>query len=307
MTFGAIEAGGTKFVCATGAGPDDLERVTRIPTTTPDATLSQVLDFFQTQGSTIRALGIGSFGPIDPHEDSPTYGHLLNTPKARWSNVDIIEPFHALGCPVVVDTDVNAAALAEYVWGAGADVDSLLYLTIGTGIGGGFVVDGDPHHGLLHPEMGHLRVRRVEDDSFDGLCPYHGDCLEGLASGPALAARVGAQPEQLSSDHPIWSIHARYLAQACATLIYTVCPERIVLGGGVMQQKHLFARIRRHLREELAGYVDLPQLKGDLESYIVPPDHGSRAGVLGALHLAQKLVLEPHDQVDSHEHLSEHP
>ncbi|NBC86927.1 MAG: ROK family protein [Bacteroidetes bacterium] len=306
MTFGAIEAGGTKFVCATGSGPNDLKRVTRIPTTAPDETLTAVLDFFQAHSSPLRALGIGSFGPINPSVDSPAYGRLLNTPKASWSNVDIIEPFQALDCPVAVDTDVNAAALAEYVWGAGTDVDSLLYLTIGTGIGGGFVVDGTPHHGLLHPEMGHLRVRRLEADTFDGLCPYHGDCLEGLASGPALEARVGTQPEKLPTDHPIWSIHAQYLAQACATLIYVLSPERIILGGGVMQQKHLFPRIRHHLRQELAGYVDLPRLTSNLDSYIVPPHFGARAGVLGALHLAQRRAHEPHQHVRSHGHVSEH-
>lgn len=288
MTYGAIEAGGTKFVCATGTGPQALGRMTRIETTSPEQTLEQVIEFFQSGKASIRALGVGAFGPIDPHPSSATYGRLLQTPKSQWSNVDLLEPLRALGCPIALDTDVNAAALAEYEWGAGADVDSLLYLTVGTGIGGGYVVDGAPLHGLLHPEMGHLRVRRLEHDSFDGLCPYHGDCLEGLASGPALEARTGVRPETLSSDHDVWSLQAQYLARACATLVYALSPGRIVLGGGVMQQHHLFPRIRHHLRDELGGYVNVPALTSGLDSYVVPPGLGKRAGVLGALRLAQQ-------------------
>ncbi len=287
MTYGAIEAGGTKFICATGTGPHSLNRMTRIETTSPEQTLGRVVDFFRSGETSLRALGVGAFGPIDPHSTSATYGRLLQTPKPQWSNVDLLEPLRALGCPIALDTDVNAAALAEYAWGAGTDVDSLLYLTVGTGIGGGYVVDGAPLHGLLHPEMGHLRVRRLEHDVFDGLCPYHGDCLEGLACGPALEARTGVRPETLPPDHDVWSLQAQYLARACATLVYALSPERIVLGGGVMQQQHLFPRIRRHLRDELGGYVDVPALTSDLDSYVVPPGLGKHAGVLGALRLAQ--------------------
>jgi len=298
MTYGAIEAGGTKFVCATGTGPRALDRMTRIETTSPEQTLEQVLDFFRAENASLRALGVGAFGPIDPRPTSDTYGRLLQTPKPQWSNVDLLQPLRALGCPIALDTDVNAAALAEYAWGAGVDVDSLLYLTVGTGIGGGYVVDGAPLHGLLHPEMGHLRVRRLARDDFDGLCPYHGDCLEGLASGPALETRTGTRPEALPSDHDIWSLQAQYLARACATLVYALSPGRIVLGGGVMQQHHLFPRIRHHLRDELGGYVNVPALTSGLDSYVVPPGLGKRAGVLGALRLAQqKRPPEPEGSV----------
>lgn len=212
--YGAIEAGGTKFVCGVGTGPDDVRTLTRFPTTTPSETLQRTVAFFREQ-QPVAAVGIGSFGPLDPNPASATFGHILKTPKSGWSNTDVVGPLRdALGVPVALDTDVNAAALGEHTWGAGQDVRHLLYLTVGTGIGGGAVVDGQPLHGLLHPEMGHLLIPRVEGDDFAGSCPFHGGCLEGLAAGPALERRWGTRAEHLPEDHPAWDLEAQYLARA---------------------------------------------------------------------------------------------
>ena len=285
--YGGIEAGGTKFVCALGTGPDDLHAQTQFPTTTPDETLQRTLDFFRAQPEPPAALGIGSFGPVDLHPASPTFGYITSTPKAGWQQTDFAGALgRALEVPVAFETDVNAAAFGEHRWGAARDVDSFLYLTIGTGVGGGALVGGRPLHGLVHPEMGHLRLPRLADDRFAGHCPFHGDCLEGLAAGPALEAQWGAPAEELPPDHPAWPRVAHYLALALVNYICTLSPQRIVMGGGVMQQAHLFPRIRHEVQQLLGGYIRSAAILEDIDGYIVPPGLGARAGVLGALALA---------------------
>ncbi len=283
-TFGAIEAGGTKFICGVGTGPGDL-KLTRIATTSPDATIAAAIEFLRAEGGTaLAAVGIGSFGPVDLDPASPHYGYITSTPKAGWRHTDLAGAIRsALGVPVGFDTDVNAAALAESRWGAAQDVSSCLYLTIGTGIGGGAVVDGHLVHGMTHPEMGHIRVPHdLAADPYPGCCPFHGDCLEGLASGPAMKARWRVPAAQLPFDHPAWSLEARYLALAVANFIFTVSPGRVIMGGGVMQQAALFDRIRADLALVVNGYIRVPE--------VVPPGLGNRAGVLGALALAQEAL-----------------
>ena len=247
MLFGAIETGGTKVDCAVGRWPDDVRDRLRVPTTTPAETLSRVTEFLLAhhRKTPLSAIGIGSFGPVDLKAGSPTYGYITTTPKPGWRNADVVGPDSARSCryPVGFDTDVNAAALGEVRWGAGRGLDSLVYITVGTGIGGGAVIEGRPVHGASHPEMGHVFVphdRAV--DPFDGVCPYHGDCLEGLASGPSMEARWGVPAESLPEDHKGWRIEAEYLAFAIANIMLTLSPERIVLGGGVMQQRHISSR-----------------------------------------------------------------
>jgi fructokinase len=296
--YGGIEGGGTKFVCVVGTGPGDVRAEERFPTTTPDATLGQALTFFrdtQARLGPLAALGIGSFGPIDLVPGSPTFGFITSTPKPGWKNVDVAGPFRrALGLDVAFDTDTNAAALGEWRWGAAQGLDTFLYLTIGTGIGGGGLVGGQLMHGLVHPEVGHLRLPRdPADDPFPGVCPYHGDCLEGLASGPALLARWGRPAEALPPEHAAWALEARYLALALVNLICTVSPQRIVLGGGVMDQAHLFPMVRREVTVLLNDYVRAPEILESIEDYIVPPALGARAGVLGALALAQRAAASP--------------
>ena len=287
--FGAIEAGGTKFVCATGTGPDDVRAITRFPTTTPAETIGQAIAFFQAQPEPVVALGIGSFGPVDLNPASPTYGYITSTPKPGWQQADICGALRrALGVPVAFDTDVNAAALGEQRWGAAQGADPVIYLTVGTGIGGGVLVGGRPVHGLVHPEIGHIPVPRdPQADPFPGICPFHGDCLEGLAAGPALQARWGQPGHMLPPDHPGWALEADYLARGLAACIYVVSPQRIILGGGVMQQPHLFPLVRARVKTLLNGYVRAPEIEEPNPGYIVPPGLGDRAGVLGALALAQ--------------------
>lgn len=290
--YGAIEAGGTKFVCAIGTGPDDVRALTRFPTTSPAETLDRAVAFFKEQPEAPTALGIGSFGPVDPTPASPTFGQILSTPKPGWSNTDVRSYLHdVLGVPIAFDTDVNAAAMGEYRWGAGQNVESLLYLTVGTGIGGGLVVGGNPLHGLLHPEMGHVFVPRAEGDNFDGTCPFHGDCLEGMASGPALHARWDTPAENMPPDHPAWTLETHYLAYALINFILTCSPQCLVLGGGVMHQAHLFPMIRERVQTILQGYVRHAAVLDNIDAYIVPPILGDRAGVLGAMALAQMLDM----------------
>jgi fructokinase len=287
--FGGIEAGGTKFVCAVGIAPQVIHASTEIPTITPAETLARVIGFFWPFA--LRSLGLAMFGPIDLDQYSPTFGHLLTTPKLPWQGCPIVDILHAaLGVPVAVDTDVNAAALAEFTYGAGQGCDPLIYLTVGTGIGGGVMIQGRPLHGLLHPEMGHMLLARLPGDTRPSSCPFHADCLEGLASGQAIQVRFGA-PEQLPDAHEAWDLEAKYLGQALATIITILSPQRIIVGGGVMRQPHLLPCIRKACRQALHGY--LPRLKApdDLETYIVPPGLGAQAGVIGALQLAQGIAL----------------
>jgi len=287
--FGGVEAGGTKFVCAVGRGPDDIRAEARVATTTPDETIAECLAFFAAHGS-IAALGIASFGPVDLAERSATWGFITNTPKPGWSGVDLAGAFRrGLGVPVGFDTDVNGAALAEHRWGVGRGRDPFVYLTVGTGIGGGAIAGGRPLHGLVHPEMGHVRVPHDRGaDPFPGACPYHGDCLEGLASGPALAQRWGQPPEALPPEHTAWELEAEYLALGVASIVAILSPERIAIGGGVMAQGHLLPRVRARLAHILGGYIQSLELDGD--AYLVHPALGDRAGVLGALALAADLA-----------------
>ncbi len=275
---GGLEAGGTKFVCAVGRGPEVVAE-TRVATTMPAETLAGVIAFFSAHAP-LSALGVASFGPVDLDPRSPTYGSITTTPKPGWQHVDLVGPLRrALGVAVALDTDVNAAALAEQRWGAARDVASVVYVTVGTGIGGGAVVNGRPVHGLVHPEMGHTRIPHDRAaDPFAGACPHHGDCWEGLAAGPALAARWGRPPETLPDDHPAWALQARYLALGLVNVILTLSPERVVLGGGVMARSALLPRVRAEVTALLGGYVRAAE--------IVPPALGERSGVLGAIALA---------------------
>lgn len=292
MLYGGIELGGTKIICAVGTDPANVQAETRFATTTPDEALSQMLAFFQPYH--LSAIGIGSFGPISLHRGAPDYGFITTTPKAGWAHTDIVGPIsRALNIPVGFDTDVNAAALGEWRWGAGQGLDTFIYLTIGTGIGGGGISNGRLMHGLLHPEMGHIRLQRDHEvDPFPGICPYHGDCLEGLASGPAMRARWGASAESLPADHPAWQLEARYLALACVSFMCILSPQRIILGGGVMHQRHLFPLIQHEVLSLLNRYIQAPAVLERIDSYIVPPALGNRAGILGALALAEQAKLE---------------
>jgi len=241
-------------------------------------------------------MGVGMFGPVDLRPASPGHGHIMATPKPGWSGTDILGPLQAsLGVPVAIDTDVNAAALAEWRWGAARGCDPALYLTVGTGIGGGVIVGGRPLHGLLHPEMGHIPVRRHPDEpaSFAGVCPFHGDCLEGMACGPALQERWGVAAESLPADHPAWDLEAYYLAQALTVYLYTLSPQRIVLGGGVMRGPGLAAKVRAWTRMLLGGYIGSELVGERIDDYVVMPALGERAGVLGALALAATVSPAP--------------
>jgi fructokinase len=295
--FGAVEAGGTKFVCMVGTGPGDMREQIRFPTTTPEASLQEMLAFFRAARERVgklAAVGIASFGPVDLKPESPQFGFITSTPKPGWANVDMVGVVgDALGVPVGFDTDVNAAALGEWRWGAAQGLDTFIYLTIGTGIGGGGLVNGRLMHGLVHPEMGHIRVPHdLTADPFAGTCPFHGDCLEGLASGPAMSARWLQSADELPDDHPGWLLEARYLALALVNFICTLSPERIVLGGGVMSREHLFPFIRRQVLDLLGNYVRAPQILQGIDDYIVAPWLGRDAGVLGALALAERVMQE---------------
>lgn len=290
--YGGVEGGGTKFVCLVGSSPQDLRAEVRFPTTTPEETLGRVVAFFKRQGGGLVALGVGSFGPLDLDTASPTYGFITATPKPGWSQTDVANFLQTrLDLPVAFDTDVNAAAYGEFTWGAARGLDPCLYLTVGTGIGGGGIFNGVPMHGLVHPEMGHIGLPHDrEKDPFPGVCPFHADCFEGLASGGAMKARWGAPAETLPADHPAWELEAGYIAQALANLICTLSPRRIVLGGGVLQQPVLLPLIRQKVLAALNGYVHAPQILRGIDQYIVTPGLGARAGVLGALALARSLV-----------------
>ena len=289
---GGVETGGTKVLCAIGRGADDLQAQTRIPTGEPHETLARAVAFFREHATPVAAIGIASFGPVDLDPRSATFGFITTTPKPGWTHTDVAGPFRrALGVPVAFDTDVNGAALGEQRWGAARGVDPLVYVTVGTGIGGGGVVNGALLHGLVHPEMGHMRLPhdRVADP-FPGTCPYHGDCLDGLASGRALRERWGAPAETLPADHPAWDLEAGYLALGLVSVIGVLSPRRIVLGGGVMQQAGLLPRVRRRVVDLLAGYVRAREIVEDIDRYIVPPALGGAAGVLGALALAHDAL-----------------
>lgn len=297
MLYGAIEAGGTKFVCAVGSGPEAIVAETRFPTTTPEETIGNAVKFFEQQldrFGPLQSIGIAAFGPLDLNPDSATFGHITATPKPGWAFADLAGAVQrALNLPVGIDTDVNGAALGEWRWGAGQGVDCLVYLTIGTGVGGGVLIDGQPLHGLVHPEMGHIRLPHdLEKDPFPGACPFHKDCFEGLAAGPALEKRWGQRAETLPVDHPAWELEAHYLALALMNYILILSPQRIIMGGGVMAQTQIFPLLHRKVQETLNNYVSSPEILSHPEKYIVPPGLGGRAGVLGGIALAQRALLK---------------
>jgi fructokinase len=288
---GGIEAGGTKFVCAVGDADGGILRLATVPTRDPDTTLAETVAFFQAAAAEfgpIAALGVASFGPLDLDPSSPEQGSLTRTPKPGWSGINLRSHLsQALACPVTVDTDVNGAGLAEGALGAGKGLDCFAYLTVGTGIGGGLIVGQRPVHGLLHPEMGHLLVRRhPADGTFPGCCPFHGDCLEGLASGTAILQRQGHSLSGNKPDDPIWDIVADYIGQLCSALFLLASPHRIIIGGGVMSSGALFPLVRAKVAAQLNGYVGGLHNGADFAELIVPPALGDRAGITGALLMA---------------------
>ncbi|KIY21790.1 ROK family protein [Mesobacillus subterraneus] len=285
--LGAIEAGGTKFVCAVGDELGGIGERIQIPTTIPEETIPRVIAFFSKHG--VEAIGIGSFGPIDVNLDSETYGSITSTPKPGWRGYPFVQEIRkALGVPVGFNTDVNAAALGEATFGAAKGLDSCLYITVGTGIGAGAVVQGKLLQGLSHPEMGHILVRRHPEDHYKGKCPYHSDCLEGLAAGPAIEERWGAKGIELVSREEVWDLEGYYIAQALMQYILILSPKKIILGGGVMNQKQVFSYFQKYLQELLNDYVALPRLS----DYIVSPGLGDDAGIIGSLLLARNAIQE---------------
>ncbi len=294
--FGGIEAGGNNFVCAIGTGPDDLREQIRVPTTSPGETIGPVIEFFRAKAREwpLAAIGIGTFGPVDSNPRSDTFGYVTSTPKPGWTNTDLRGPIaESLDLPVAFDTDVSAAAIGERRWGAASGLDNFVYLTVGTGIGGAAVSNGALVRGLVHPEMGHIRVPHDREiDPYHGSCPYHGDCLEGLASGPAIEKRWDERPDHLDPEHPAWTLEARYLALGVTNLVLAISPERLVIGGGVMKQRHLFRLVRQNVRELLNDYVQSPNILSEIDAFIVPPALGDLAGVLGAIAMASDAQRE---------------
>lgn len=290
----AVEAGGTKFVCAVGTGPDGILDECTISTTSPKDTIHAVARFFsgaKAKHGAFAAVGIGSFGPVDLNPLSGTYGYITTTPKHGWQHTDLVGPLRSqFKVPVGFDTDVNAAVFGEYMWGAGKGCDPLIYITVGTGIGGGVIVNGHLLHGVLHPEMGHLQVPPPVDReaiSPECQCPFHKSCMEGYASGPAIMKRWGKRADLLPADHPVWEDVSDVLAAGIVNLILTLSPRRIILGGGVMHQQHLFPLIRSKVTRNLNGYLQVHEITRGIDSYIVPPGLGDRAGLLGAIALGQ--------------------
>ncbi|MGQ0775829.1 MAG: ROK family protein [Pseudonocardiales bacterium] len=298
MRLGAIEAGGTKVVCLVGSDPDHIVAQTRIPTGEPTRTLEQMVDFFREQvavGGPVSAIGIASFGPVELRRSHPRYGFITTSPKPGWADVDVVGPIRcALGVPVGFDTDVNGAALGEGRWGAARGLSSFVYLTVGTGIGAGAVIEGRIAHGLVHPEMGHVSVPRQPGDDFPGDCPFHGDCWEGMASGAAMATRWGRPAEQLDGAELAAAVQleATYLAAGLRNVVYTIAPQRIVIGGGVAALPELLPRVRAHLAELLSGYPGLPEHSTD--DFVVAAALGPLAGPAGALVLAEHAAISDH-------------
>jgi fructokinase len=284
--YGAIEGGGSKFLCALGSGPDTLRDELRIDTRDPESTLSQLLAYFAPHQARLRAVGVSCFGPLELDlRKGDAYGSFLRTPKPGWSHFPLRARLaQALALPIAIDTDVNGAALAEQRWGALAGADPAVYVTVGTGVGVGVVIRGQPLHGLMHPELGHLRVHGPEHA---GNCPFHGACVEGLISAPALCARTGLTPDQLPDEHPVWPSVARTLGQLLSAIVLAYSPERIVLGGGVLERSGLREAARQALREALGDYVPRDALgPGAIADYVVAPALGPRSGLLGGLALA---------------------
>jgi fructokinase len=289
--LGGVELGGTKCVCILGTGPSDVREQISIPTGERDSTLARinsVLDAWQAQHGPIEGMGLASFGPLDLRPDSRHFGHITSTVKPGWEGTDVIGRLAThRGVPIIINTDVNGAALAEGRWGAARDLKDYAYITVGTGVGVGLIVGGSPVFGCNHTELGHIRVARAAGDAWPGICRFHGDCVEGLASGPAIAARVGVPGEQIPPDSPIWEPVAHTLGQLLHTILLATAPQRILMGGGVMERRpELLARVREAFVRSLNDYLDLEDLTGRINDYVVPPGLGPLAGPLGALALA---------------------
>lgn len=292
MLFGALEAGGTKMVCAIGnENGEILDRVS-IPTETPEVTLPKLLEYFQ--GKEILALGIGCFGPIDLNESSETFGYITTTPKLAWANCDICGYFREnLGIPVGFDTDVNGSLLGEATWGCLKGLDTAMYITIGTGVGAGIMAGGRLQHGMLHPECGHMLLPVRSDDHYAGKCPYHGTCLEGMAAGPAIEARWGQKAETLYDRPEVWELEAHYIAVAVVNFIMILSPQKIVLGGGVMHKDGLIEMVREKVTRLAAGYIQTKEL-ADMDSYLVLPSLDDNQGIMGALKLGMDRYQQEH-------------
>lgn len=289
MKLGALEAGGTKMVCAIGNEKGEIYEQVSIPTQTPDITIPELVSFFEEKG--IEALGIACFGPVDLNKNSDTYGYITSTTKLSWIHCDMVGAFQkALGCPVGFDTDVNGSVLGEVTFGQAKGKDNVIYITIGTGIGAGIYAEGKLLHGMMHPEAGHVLIRRREGDTFEGKCPYHTTCLEGMAAGPAIETRWGKKAVELKEQKEVWDLEAYYIAQALVNYIFTLSPEMIILGGGIMHQKQLFPMIRQYVKELLGDYIKTKQIE-DLEHYIVPASLQDNQGIMGCLELARRAVV----------------
>jgi fructokinase len=288
--FGGVETGGTWTVCALGTGPGDIHDQVELRTTTPVETVDAVARFFAA-GRRPSAVGVGGFGPLDLDPGSPRYGSVTTTPKPGWQHTPLARMLRErLGVPIAIDTDTGAAGLAEYLWGAGRGARSLVYLTVGTGIGAALLDGGHSWHGLIHPEVGHLRIPHDRSrDPFDGSCPMHGDCWEGLASGPALVARWGTDGRDLPDEHPAWELEADYLALGIYAIVSVASPHLVIAGGGVLERAGLLERVRRRFVALNAGYLDGPLLGAQIDRYLVAPTLGDSAGVLGAIALAARL------------------
>ena len=292
MLYGAIEAGGTKFVCSVGRGADDFLSTETFPTTDPAETLGKIVEYFknfeQDSGEKLDAIGIACFGPVDLNPDSSHYGYITSTPKPGWADTDIVGVFKkAFEIPVGFDTDVNGAALGEYLWGAGKNHEVVLYLTVGTGIGGGLCINGKPLHGVMHPEMGHVIMDQDKGkDPFECICPYHQSCLEGLASGKAVDFRWKVHASELADDHPAWDLEADYLAQGIMNYILTVSPQIVIVGGGLMHKELLYPMIRKKVQQKLNSYIKVPRITEEIENYIVSPGLKTNSGICGAMGLA---------------------
>lgn len=291
MRLGALEAGGTKMVCAIGNEHGEIFERISIPTETPDITMPKLIAYFKEKD--IQALGIGCFGPLDLNRNSETYGYITTTPKLAWANYNIVGVFmEALGIPMGFDTDVNGSALGEATWGCTRGLSSSMYITIGTGVGAGIISNGKLLHGMLHPEAGHVLLKKHPDDSYEGTCPYHSTCLEGLAAGPAIEARWGKKGVELADQKEVWELEAYYIGQALVNYIVILSPEKIILGGGVMHQEHMMPLVRSEVKRQLASYISTKELD-DIDNYIVLPSLNDNQGIMGALKLAvDELALD---------------
>ncbi len=284
MLIGGIEAGGTKMVCAVGDENGVIQDRVSFPTRQPEETFADMVAYYK--GKDIKALGIGCFGPVDLDRKSKTYGYITKTPKAGWSNCNIVGAFEdALGVPVGFDTDVNGAVLGEVTWGAAKGLDSAIYITIGTGVGVGVYVNGGLLHGLVHPEGGHILLMKHPKDTYEGKCPFHKTCMEGLAAGPSIEARWGKKAAELADRDEVWELEAYYIAQAITDYILTYSPQKIILWGGVMHQEKLFGMVRKEVQRLLNGYVAHEMITERIDEYIVPPALGEDPGIKGAIKL----------------------